>query len=169
MNRSLTLSLTALVSGTLFGIGLAIARMIDPLKIQNFLDFAAIPSGGWDPSLAFVMGGGVLVGLVGLRADKLLRKPIVGPEFIQTHRTKVDAPLVAGAVVFGIGWGLSGFCPGPAVANLSLVPGGVWLFVVAMVAGSWGGRADPGGTHRRGRQRPRPHRHSERAGGIVAG
>ncbi len=137
MNRSFTLSLAALVSGTIFGIGLAIGRMIDPLKIQNFLDFAAIPTGGWDPSLAFVMGGGVLVGLVGMRADKILRKPIAGAAFIKTHRTKIDAQLVVGAVIFGVGWGLSGFCPGPSIANLSLVPGSVWLFVVAMFAGSW--------------------------------
>jgi uncharacterized membrane protein YedE/YeeE len=137
MNRSLALALVALVSGTLFGIGLAIARMIDPLKIQNFLDFAAIPSGGWDPSLAFVMGGGVLVGLVGMRADKLLRRPAVAPAFIKTHRTRIDPPLVIGAAIFGVGWGLSGFCPGPSIANLSLLPGEVWPFVAAMFVGSW--------------------------------
>ena len=139
MNRSLTALLSAAVSGILFGIGLSIARMTDPQKIWNFLDIAAIPSGGWDPSLAFVMGGGVLVGLVGLRLDRWFRmaKPIAAPAFIKTSRTKVDAPLVVGAGIFGIGWGLSGFCPGPSVADLGLVPGDVYWFVIAMFAGSW--------------------------------
>jgi len=131
--------LTAAASGILFGVGLSIARMTDPQKIWNFLDIAAIPSGGWDPSLAFVMIGGILIGLVGLRLDRWLglKQPLAAPAFIKTHRVKVDAPLVAGAAVFGIGWGLSGFCPGPSIADLGLVPGDVWLFVVAMFGGSW--------------------------------
>lgn len=137
MKHPVTLSVSALVSGTIFGIGLAVARMIDPAKILNFLDFAAIPSGGWDPSLAFVMGGGVVVGLVGFRVDRWLRRPLAAPAFIKTQRTRIDAPLVIGAAVFGLGWGLSGFCPGPAIANLSLVPGSVILFVAAMFVGSW--------------------------------
>jgi uncharacterized membrane protein YedE/YeeE len=139
MNRPWISLVTAAASGVLFGVGLAIARMIDPEKIWNFLDFAAIPTGGWDPSLAFVMGGGVLVGLVGLRLDRWfgLRQPLVAPAFIKTHRTKIDRQLVAGAVIFGVGWGISGFCPGPSFANLGLVPGDVWLFVVALLAGSW--------------------------------
>ena len=139
MNRFLTGLLTAAISGILFGVGLSVARMTDPQKIWNFLDIAAIPSGGWDPSLAFVMGGGVLVGLVGLRLDKWLRlpAPLAAPAFILTHRTKIDRQLVVGAAIFGVGWGLSGFCPGPSVADLGLVPGDVWLFVIAMFGGSW--------------------------------
>ena len=139
MNRSLIALISAGVSGVIFGVGLAVARMIDPNKIWNFLDFAAIPNGGWDPSLAFVMGGGVLVGLVGLRLNRWLRMPtpLAAPAFVQTTRKKVDAQLVVGAAVFGIGWGLSGFCPGPAVADLGLVPGDVWMFVAAMFGGSW--------------------------------
>ena len=92
MNRSVLALVSAAASGILFGIGLSIARMTDPQKIWNFLDLAAIPSGGWDPSLAFVMGGGVLVGLVGLRLDQWLRmtQPIAAPAFIKTSRTKVD-------------------------------------------------------------------------------
>jgi len=129
--------LTALLSGIIFGIGLALSRMIDPAKVQNFLDFAAIPSGGWDPSLAFVMGGGVLVALAGMRADRLLRRPIVGPAFITTARTRIDRPLIVGAAIFGVGWGLSGFCPGPAFANLGLIPLSVIPFVAALLAGSW--------------------------------
>lgn len=130
---------SAAVSGALFGIGLSVAQMTHPEKIWDFLDLAAIPSGGWDPSLAFVMGGGLLVAFFGLRLNRWLgwSRPAAGPSFVVTHRTKVDAPLVAGAAIFGIGWGLSGFCPGPAIADLGLVPQDVWLFVVAMVAGSW--------------------------------
>jgi hypothetical protein len=131
--------LSAAVSGVLFGIGLSVAQMTHAEKIWNFLDLAAIPSGGWDPSLAFVMGGGLVVAFFGLRLNRWLgwSQPVAGPSFIVTSRTKVDAPLVVGAAVFGIGWGLSGFCPGPAIADLGLVPQDVWLFVVAMVAGSW--------------------------------
>jgi uncharacterized membrane protein YedE/YeeE len=128
---------SALVSGVLFGIGLSVARMTDPQKIKDFLDIAAIPSGGWDPSLAFVMGGGLLVAIFGLRLDRPLRKPIAAPAFIKTHRVKVDTPLVGGAILFGIGWGLSGFCPGPAIADLGIVPRDVVVFVVAMLVGSW--------------------------------
>src|SRR6202012_4539954 len=99
---------------------------------------AAIPSGGWDPSLAFVMIGGIAVAFFGLRLDRWLglTRPIAGSHFIKTHRTKIDAPLVFGATIFGVGWGLSGFCPGPAIADLGLVPRDVYLFVVAMLAGS---------------------------------
>lgn len=139
MNRSLVAFASAAVSGILFGIGLSIARMTDPEKIWNFLDIAAIPAGGWDPSLAFVMGGGLLVAVVGLRLNTWLAMPapVAAPAFIKTHRTRVDRPLVIGAAIFGVGWGLSGFCPGPAVANLGLVGTTVWPFVLAMFLGSW--------------------------------
>jgi uncharacterized membrane protein YedE/YeeE len=131
--------LSAGVSGVLFGIGLSIARMTDPAKIWNFLDIAAIPRGGWDPSLAFVMAGGMLVGIVGLRLDRFLHmpSPLAAPAFIKTSRTRIDPPLLVGAAIFGVGWGLAGFCPGPAIANLGLAPGSVLPFVVAMFAGSW--------------------------------
>ena len=139
MKRSLIALVSAAASGIIFGIGLSIGRMTDPNKIWNFLDVAAIPSGGWDPSLAFVMGGGMIVAIVGLRLDRSFRMPapLAAPAFIKTHRVKIDAPLVIGAAVFGVGWGMSGFCPGPSVANLGLVPWHVWPFVVAMFAGSW--------------------------------
>ncbi len=139
MNRTIAGLITAAISGILFGVGLSVARMTDPNKIWNFLDLAAIPSGGWDPSLIFVMVGGIVVGLVGMRLDRILglKQPLAAPAFIKTSRTRVDAPLVVGAAIFGIGWGLSGFCPGPSIADLGLVPGDVWLFVVAMFAGSW--------------------------------
>ncbi len=129
--------ISALVSGIIFGVGLSVARMTDPQKIKDFLDIAAIPSGGWDPSLAFVMGGGLLVAIFGLRLDRLLRKPIAAPAFIKTHRVKIYTPLVGGAILFGVGWGLSGFCPGPAIADLGIVPRDVIVFVIAMLVGSW--------------------------------
>jgi len=137
MKRPLLAIATAAASGILFGIGLSVARMTDPNKIWNFLDLAAIPSGGWDPSLAFVMAGGMAIAIFGLRLDRRLRAPLAANVFIKTHRTRIDVPLVAGAALFGIGWGISGFCPGPAIADLGLVAGSVWPFVVAMLAGSW--------------------------------
>ena len=139
MTRARTALISAGVSGILFGVGLSVARMTDPQKIWNFLDLGAIPSGGWDPSLAFVMIGGIIVGFFGLRLDRWLRlaKPLAGPAFVRTGRTGVDAPLVIGAAIFGVGWGLSGFCPGPGIADLGLVPQDVYLFVVALFGGSW--------------------------------
>ena len=137
MSRSAAGLLTALLGGVIFGFGLAFARMTDPQKIKDFLDLAAIPAGKWDPSLAFVMGGGLIVAFVGLRLDRYLRKPLAAPAFVRGERSRIDRPLVAGAAIFGIGWGLSGFCPGPAIADLGIVPGGVLLFVAAMLVGSW--------------------------------
>jgi uncharacterized membrane protein YedE/YeeE len=137
MRRPLLYLAAALGAGIVFGFGLAISRMTDPQKIKDFLDFAAIRSGGWDPSLAFVMGGGVLVALVGLRLHWLFRRPLAADAFQLGRRTAIDLPLVAGAAIFGVGWGLAGFCPGPAIAAVSIIPDQVWIFVVAMVAGSW--------------------------------
>lgn len=137
MRRSILYQVSAAFSGVVFGLGLAISRMTDPQKIKDFLDLAAIPVGGWDPSLIFVMGAGVLVGLVGLRLDRFFRTPIAASAFIYTSRAKIDTQLVVGSAIFGIGWGLSGFCPGPAIADLGIVPGSVLLFVVAMFGGSW--------------------------------
>ncbi len=137
MPRTFPSLLTSLGGGILFGIGLAIARMTDPQKIRDFLDLAAIPSGGWDPSLALVMGGGLIVAFVGLRLDRVLRRPLVAPAFVHGGRTAIDAPLVLGAAIFGVGWGLSGFCPGPAIADLGIMPGSVYLFVAALFIGSW--------------------------------
>lgn len=139
MTRSLHPIGLAALAGFIFGVGLAISRMIDPAKIFNFLDVAAIPSGGWDPSLAFVMAGGLLVALAGVRLDRLARRhaPLAAPAFIRPDRFRIDRELVIGSAIFGIGWGLSGFCPGPAFANLGLVPNSVGLFVISMLVGSW--------------------------------
>ncbi len=137
MNRTPLALAAALASGVVFGAGLALARMIDPAKVQDFLDVAAIPSGGWDPSLAFVMGGGVLVFFLGFRLHRLVRRPLAAAAFAHPDKARIDLPLVAGSVLFGIGWGAAGLCPGPAIANLGLTPVGAGLFVGAMLAGSW--------------------------------
>jgi uncharacterized protein len=127
----------ALFSGVIFGIGLAIAQMTDPQKVKDFLDFAAIPAGGWDPSLAFVLGFGVVVAFFGLRIDRLWRKPIAAPVFLKGPRSPIGGRLVFGSAVFGVGWGTAGLCPGPAIADLGLVPLAVLPFVIGLLAGSW--------------------------------
>ena len=135
MNRTPLALIAALVSGVVFGAGLAIARMIDPQKVKDFLDIAAISSGGWDPSLAFVMGGGALVFFAGFRLHRLLRKPLAAAAFSFPDKTKLDWPLIGGSALFGIGWGIAGFCPGPALVALGLGQGKALLFVAAMLAG----------------------------------
>jgi len=127
----------AALSGIVFGFGLAVARMTDPQKVLNFLDFAAIPRGGWDPSLAFVMAGGMAVGLIGFRLDRRLAAPFVAAAFQPPTRTAIDLPLLVGSALFGIGWGLVGLCPGPAFANLGTLAESILLFVALMLVGSW--------------------------------
>ncbi len=123
--------LAGLACGVLFGVGLAISRMIDPAKVLGFLDVA----GDWDPSLALVLIGAVAVSALAFRAIRRRPRPLLDARFHLPARKDVDARLVAGASVFGIGWGLVGFCPGPALAALAL---GLWqpaVFVAAMLAG----------------------------------
>ena len=128
-------SLIALVAGLLFGLGLAISGMFDPAKVLGFLDIAAIASGGWDPSLAFVMAGGLAVTLPAFQIARRWRQPVAAAEF-QTPRAKgLDARLLLGALLFGIGWGLVGYCPGPALAALAFAAPGTIVFVLAMAAG----------------------------------
>lgn len=123
--------LVALASGILFGIGLSVSQMINPAKIQDFLDVA----GAWDPSLAFVMGGAVAVTLVAFRFILKQPAPRLAAGFQVPTATAIDARLLGGAALFGVGWGLGGFCPGPAVAALSLGDGKIAVFVLAMLAG----------------------------------
>lgn len=122
---------SSLVAGLLFGVGLIVSGMVNPQKVQNFLDLF----GAWDPSLAFVMGGAVLVALPGFWLVRGLGKPIFGDRFRLPTRNDVDLRLVTGAAVFGIGWGLGGYCPGPALTALPLAASGTVTFVVAMLAG----------------------------------
>ena len=109
----------AFLVGLVFGAGLDLSQMTNPAKVLNFLDLF----GRWDPSLAFVMGGGVLVGVVGLRLNRFLKTPLAAPRFVFSSYAKIDVQLISGAALFGIGWGLSGFCPGPAIANLGVLAG----------------------------------------------
>ena len=119
------------ILGLLFGLGLLVSGMTDPGKVQGFLDLA----GAWDPSLAFVMGGGVMVGLIGFGVAKnkgvsLSGAPLQWPEF-----THIDRPLVLGSLMFGLGWGLAGFCPGPALVTMASGNDKAMVFVLAMMAG----------------------------------
>lgn len=125
--------LTCLIAGTLFGLGLAVAQMTNPLKVQNFLDVA----GDWDPSLAFVMGAAVLVTLVMFRVVLKRATPLLGDRFHLPTLLKVDRQLIMGAALFGVGWGMTGYCPGPALATLLSGNGEVLLFVPAMLLGGF--------------------------------
>lgn len=117
--------------GLTFGLGLILAGMVDPAKVQNFLDVA----GTWDPSLAFVMMGAIAVTSIGYVLVRRLGKPIFESEFQFPKKTDIDAKLVTGSVLFGIGWGLGGLCPGPALTALPLAAPGTLAFVPAMLAG----------------------------------
>jgi uncharacterized membrane protein YedE/YeeE len=119
------------VLGLLFGLGLLISGMTDPSKVLGFLDLA----GTWDPSLAFVMGGGVMVGLLGFGWAKKKTTSLSGQAFQWPDLTQIDRPLVFGSLMFGVGWGLAGFCPGPALVSMAAGHDKALVFVLAMVAG----------------------------------
>jgi uncharacterized membrane protein YedE/YeeE len=121
--------------GLLFGSGLVVAGMSDPAKVQNFLDVAAITTGGWDASLAFVMGAGTLVTYIGYRFVLKQKQPIFDKQFHLPKAKHIDAPIIIGPAIFGIGWGLGGFCPGPAFTALGTGSSQAIAFVVAMLAG----------------------------------
>ncbi|MEQ8195435.1 MAG: YeeE/YedE family protein [Rhodospirillales bacterium] len=121
----------SLISGVLFGLGLAVSNMINPAKVIGFLDVA----GAWDPSLAFVLGGAVAVTAVGYRFVIRRDGPLFEGKFQIPSRRDIDMPLLAGAAVFGIGWGLVGLCPGPAIAGLAVGLRESAVFVLAMFAG----------------------------------
>ncbi len=119
------------VLGLTFGLGLLVSGMTDPGKVQGFLDLA----GAWDPSLAFVMGGGVMVGLVGFGLAKRKTISFSGAPFHWPEMTPIDRPLVLGSLMFGIGWGLAGFCPGPALVAMASGNDKALVFVLAMLVG----------------------------------
>jgi uncharacterized membrane protein YedE/YeeE len=124
-------SLVAFASGLLFALGLGVSGMTQPAKIQGFLDVA----GSWDPSLAFVMAGAVLLGLVSFAAILRRRSPVLDGRFHLPETKSIDGRLVGGAALFGLGWGLSGYCPGPAVVSVVTGAPGAIVFVSAMVVG----------------------------------
>ena len=123
--------IAGLSTGFIFGLGLCLSRMTDPAVVQGFLDLA----GAWDPTLVFVMAGGVAVTFVGYRFVLRRKQPLWAQKFSIPAGTTIDAPLIAGSAIFGIGWGLSGYCPGPAVVSLASGRRAIILFVVAMLAG----------------------------------
>lgn len=119
------------VSGMLFGAGLTLSGMTDPARVRGFLDIF----GNWDPTLAFVMGGAVLVMAIAWRLRARMLRPMFGEKFSLPDRKDLDARLIAGSILFGIGWGIAGLCPGPAIASLALSPAAALPFVIAMLAG----------------------------------
>lgn len=127
----MTRILAALISGLLFGLGLSVSQMINPAKVLAFLDFA----GDWDPSLAFVMGAAVPVAAIGFALGTRRQAPVCAPDFAGPAKRRVDARLVSGALLFGIGWGLAGYCPGPALASYAFGGAPAAVFLVAMLAG----------------------------------
>jgi uncharacterized protein len=131
--------LFTLVSGLLFGIGLAVSGMVNPMKVLSFLDLA----GSWDPTLILVMGAGVVVAAIGYRLIFARGRPFFDDHFHLPALTAIDARLVGGAAIFGLGWGMTGFCPGPAMASLVLGHVESFAFVLAMALGSLAARLLP--------------------------
>jgi uncharacterized membrane protein YedE/YeeE len=125
------LVLASLLGGTVFGLGLALSRMVDPAKVLGFLDVAGL----WDPTLAFVMAGALAVMVPATVLGQRRQRPLLAETFDRPSKTAIDARLVGGSVLFGAGWGLVGFCPGPAVASLAYGLGASFAFVIAMIAG----------------------------------
>jgi uncharacterized membrane protein YedE/YeeE len=121
----------AFVAGLVFGLGLLLSGMADPAKVLGFLDLA----GAWDPSLMFVMGGAVGVGVVAFAVARRRPRSLLGEPMQLPTKTRLDRRLVAGAALFGAGWGLAGFCPGPAIVALGLGEAKAVVFVAAMLAG----------------------------------
>lgn len=122
----------ALVAGLLFGLGLGVSQMIDRERVLGFLDVA----GDWDPTLAFVMGGAVLVTLISFRLVLKRPQPLWGEKFYLPTRHDIDRNLLVGAGLFGVGWGLAGYCPGPAITAMVLGIANPFIFLAAMIGGS---------------------------------
>jgi uncharacterized membrane protein YedE/YeeE len=131
MNRNIYQFVAALASGVVFGLGLSLSGMLNPVRVQGFLDVF----GDWDPSLAFVLGGAVVVAFIGVQVMKRMQHPAFDDSFHVPTSRRIDAPLVVGSALFGLGWGIGGFCPGPAVASLSVGLPQTFLFVIAMLVG----------------------------------
>ena len=123
--------LIALIAGTLFGAGLAFSGMADPMRVQAFLDLF----GNWDPTLAFVMGGAMIPMAIAWVIQRRMAKPVACDAFDLPGTALIDRKLAVGAILFGMGWGISGLCPGPGLASLSINPGLVWPYVIALVVG----------------------------------
>lgn len=119
-------------AGLLFGAGVTISGMVNPMKVLNFLDF----TGTWDPTLIAVMGGGLAVTFIGYRIIFARQRPLFASKFNLPATSPIDAKLIGGAVIFGVGWGLTGFCPAPAMASLVFGNSQSFIFMAAMAAGA---------------------------------
>ena len=126
----------ASISGLIFGFGLALAGMLNPSKVQGFLDIFGV----WDPSLAFVMGGGIIVNAIGYYFVLKRDKPLFAEKFAIPTNKNIDKNLLIGSAVFGIGWGLAGLCPGPVISNVLLQPQDALSFLIIMIFGLFLGR-----------------------------
>jgi uncharacterized membrane protein YedE/YeeE len=126
-------SWAALFCGIVFGLGLAISEMINPTRVIGFLDI----TGAWDMTLLLVMGSALIVTVIGFPLITRKAHPLLAEKFTLPTKTSLDFPLLSGAVLFGIGWGLAGLCPGPAIAGLASLEPSVFLFVAAMVGGQF--------------------------------
>ena len=122
---------SAFAVGLLFGLGLVVSGMADPAKVLAFLDV----TGRWDPSLALVMAGAVAVSAAGYHLTRRRGRPVLAPRLDVPARRDLDARLIAGAAIFGLGWGLAGLCPGPALTILTIAPAEAVTFVMAIIAG----------------------------------
>jgi uncharacterized membrane protein YedE/YeeE len=121
----------ALIAGALFGAGLAVSGMADPQRVRGFLDLF----GTWDPTLAFVMGGAIIPMAIAWRVQNRMAKPVAAARFALPTARDLDPRLIGGAALFGIGWGVAGLCPGPAIADLAIAPAPAAIFIVAMLGG----------------------------------
>jgi hypothetical protein len=121
----------ALAAGLLFGAGLAVSGMADPQRVQAFLDLF----GGWDPTLAFVMGGAMIPMAIAWAVKRRMAAPVAASRFELPGTTGIDRKLAIGALLFGAGWGIGGLCPGPAIADLAIAPAPAALFIAAMLTG----------------------------------
>lgn len=124
-------SAIVLAAGTMFGAGLAVSGMADPQRVQAFLDLG----GNWDPTLAFVMGGAMLVMVIAWAIQRRMAAPVAVSCFDLPETRRIDARLAIGALIFGAGWGIGGLCPGPAIADLAIAPVQAAMFIAAMLAG----------------------------------
>ncbi|MBS9402939.1 YeeE/YedE family protein [Halomonas sp. TRM85114] len=139
MKTSHLKTLAGYIAGLIFGLGLAISGMTDPARVLGFLDVA----GAWDPTLVFVLGGAVVTNFIGYRLVLRRPNPLFGERFQLPTRQDLDGRLIGGAALFGIGWGLSGYCPGPAFASIAGLTLPLAAMLVAMIAGWFLARAVP--------------------------
>ncbi|WP_239995733.1 DUF6691 family protein [Nitrincola tibetensis] len=124
--------IAALLAGTLFGLGLSVAQMIDPAKVINFLDLF----GTWDPSLALVMFGGLVVNAIMTPLILKRKRPILAEHFRLPTKIEIDARLIIGGIIFGIGWGLAGYCPGPIITSISFINMDILTVLLAFIVGT---------------------------------